>query len=90
MIILATLITIFAILGIIFGRNKFYTDSDGVQQGDGIFLSVLWITIVYVFIWFLFLDKLPDWLRDLGLLPSIGLFGLAIVLWISGPDQNQK
>ena len=90
MIILATLITIFAILGIIFGRNKFYIDSDGVQQGDEIFLSVLWITIVYVFIWFLFLDKLPDWLRDFGLIPSIGLIGLAIVLWISGPDQNQK
>ena len=90
MTILATLITIFAILRIVFGRNKVYIDSDGVHQGDGTLLSVLWIYIVYVFIWFLFLDKLPDWLRDFGLLPSLGLISIVIILWIGGPDENQK
>ena len=47
MTILAALVTIFAILRIVFGRNTVYKDSDGVHHGDGTLMSLLQIHIVY-------------------------------------------
>ena len=89
MTILAALVTIFAILRIVFGRHTVYEDSDG-QHGEGTLLSLLWIYVVYAFVWFLFLDKLPDWLLDFGFIESIGLMSILIFFWIERPSYIDK
>lgn len=81
MTLLATLITILAILRIVFGRNTVY-EVDGVQQGGGTLFAVFWILIVYTFIWLLFGDKLPDWLVNFGYMEGLGVLMLSLLLWV--------
>ena len=81
MTLLARLITILAILRIVFGRNTVY-EVDGVQQGGGTLFAVFWILIVYTFIWLLFGDKLPDWLVNFGYMEGLGVLMLSLLLWV--------
>ena len=90
MTLIAGLVTVFAIIYIATNRGTSYQDKDGVEQGDGSVIAVLWVWIVYMLTWVLFLDKLPAFLINLGFWESSAILLFLLLLWVERPSEYKN
>ena len=77
--ILALILTVLAVIGIYIERGNLDTEKGTGEIG---LWSILWLVFIYPFIYFLYPQFIPSWLYELGILPTIGLFGWGAFYWL--------
>ena len=77
--ILALILTVLAVIGIYIERGNLDTEKGTGEIG---LWSILWLVFIYTFIYFLYPQFIPTWLYELGILPTIGLFGWGAFYWL--------